>query len=387
VNHTVATSPARQAPARRKARPSITRRDLLPDLIVATAAVTAMTGLHFLILPWFGTKPPLILFSVMAAALTFWRGLGPGMLAIALGTPVGSLLLHTSEPANHLPSVPLESSLMFGGSMFICWLIYRLRVEQETVDQKQGQKDHALAFVSHELRQPLATVHLAAAMLERDGSDESRYRAAELISRSAARLSKVVEDLVDVTRLQGEGLRIECASMRLQDAIAAAADAVAPSIAQRKQYLEVKAPMEPPYWVNGDAARLQQVFENLLSNSSRYSPEGAEIALSILEHRGLIQVSVRDTGIGISRDMLDRIFEPFVRESYSGVEGLGIGLTLVRNLVVAHGGTVVARSEGPGRGSEFVVELPLQPAHEVHRGRATEQRISLSREDGYTSLH
>jgi signal transduction histidine kinase len=387
VNHTVATSPARQAPARRKARPSITRRDLLPDLIVATAAVTAMTGLHFLILPWFGTKPPLILFSVMAAALTFWRGLGPGMLAIALGTPVGSLLLHTSEPANHLPSVPLESSLMFGGSMFICWLIYRLRVEQETVDQKQGQKDHALAFVSHELRQPLATVHLAAAMLERDGSDESRYRAAELISRSAARLSKVVEDLVDVTRLQGEGLRIERASMRLQDAIAAAADVVAPSIAQRKQYLEVKAPMEPPYWVNGDAARLQQVFENLLSNSSRYSPEGAEIALSILEHRGLIQVSVRDTGIGISRDMLDRIFEPFVRESYSGVEGLGIGLTLVRNLVVAHGGTVVARSEGPGRGSEFVVELPLQPAHEVHRGRATEQRISLSREDGYTSLH
>jgi signal transduction histidine kinase len=387
VNHTVATSPARQAPARRKARPSITRRDLLPDLIVATAAVTAMTGLHFLILPWFGTKPPLILFSVMAAALTFWRGLGPGMLAIALGTPVGSLLLHTSEPANHLPSVPLESSLMFGGSMFICWLIYRLRVEQETVDQKQGQKDHAMAFVSHELRQPLATVHLAAAMLERDGSDESRYRAAELISRSAARLSKVVEDLVDVTRLQGEGLRIERASMRLQDAIAAAADVVAPSIAQRKQYLEVKAPMEPPYWVNGDAARLQQVFENLLSNSSRYSPEGAEIALSILEHRGLIQVSVRDTGIGISRDMLDRIFEPFVRESYSGVEGLGIGLTLVRNLVVAHGGTVVARSEGPGRGSEFVVELPLQPAHEVHRGRATEQRISLSREDGYTSLH
>jgi signal transduction histidine kinase len=246
VNHTVATSPARQAPARRKARPSITRRDLLPDLIVATAAVTAMTGLHFLILPWFGTKPPLILFSVMAAALTFWRGLGPGMLAIALGTPVGSLLLHTSEPANHLPSVPLESSLMFGGSMFICWLIYRLRVEQETVDQKQGQKDHALAFVSHELRQPLATVHLAAAMLERDGSDESRYRAAELISRSAARLSKVVEDLVDVTRLQGEGLRIERASMRLQDAIAAAADVVAPSIAQRKQYLEVKAPMEPP---------------------------------------------------------------------------------------------------------------------------------------------
>jgi len=387
VNHTVATSPARQAPARRRTRPSITRRDLLPDLIIATAAVTATTGLHFLILPWLGTKPPLILFSVMAAALTFWRGLGPGMLAIALATPVGGVLLHASAPAGRPPSVPLESSLMFGGSMFICWLIYRLRVEQETIDQVQGQKDHALAFVSHELRQPLATVHLAAAMLERDGSDESRYRAAELISRSAARLSKVVEDLVDVTRLQGEGLRIERASMRLQDVITAAADATAPSIAQRKQYLEVKAPAEPVYWVNGDAARLQQVFENLLSNASRYSPEGAEISLSALEHRGRVVVSVRDTGIGISRDMLERIFEPFVRETYSGVEGLGIGLTLVRNLIMAHGGTVTARSDGPGRGSEFIVELPLQPAHEVHRGRATEQRLHLGREDGYTSLH
>jgi signal transduction histidine kinase len=387
VKHTVAELPARQALPRRKAKPSITRRDLLPDLVVATAAVTAMTGLHFLILPWLGTKPPLILFSVMAAALTFWRGLGPGMLAVALGTPVGSLLLQASAPANRPPSVPLESSLMFGGSMFICWMIYRLRVEQETVDQMQGQKEHALAFVSHELRQPLATVHLAAAMLERDGSDESRYRAAELISRSAARLSKVVEDLVDVTRLQGEGLRIERASMRLQDAISAASDAVAPSIAQRKQYLEVQAPMDPPLWINGDAARLQQVFENLLSNASRYSPEGAEISLSVLEHRGLAQVSVRDTGIGISRDMLERIFEPFVRESYSGVEGLGIGLTLVRNLVLAHGGTVSARSDGPGRGSEFIVELPLQPAQEAQRGRNAEQRLSLAREERYPSLH
>jgi signal transduction histidine kinase len=387
VNHTLAELPVRQAPPRRRAKPSITRRDLLPDLIVAAAAVTAMTGLHFLILPWLGTKPPLILFSVMAAALTFWRGLGPGMLAIALGTPVGSLLLQASAPANRPPSIPLESSLMFGGSMFICWMIYRLRVEQETVDQMQGQKEHALAFVSHELRQPLATVHLAAAMLERDGSDESRYRAAELISRSAARLSKVVEDLVDVTRLQGEGLRIERASMRLQDAISAASDAVAPSIAHRKQYLELNSPVDPPLWINGDAARLQQVFENLLSNASRYSPEGAEISLSVLEHRGRAQVSVRDTGIGISRDMLERIFEPFVRETYSGVEGLGIGLTLVRNLVLAHGGTVSARSDGPGRGSEFIVELPLQPAQEAQRGRNAEQRLSLAREDRYTSLH
>jgi signal transduction histidine kinase len=205
-------------------------------------------------------------------------------------------------------------------------------------------------------------VHLAAAMLERDGSDETRDRAAKLILRSAVRLSKVVDDLVDVTRLQGGGLRIEPKIMRLQDAILAATDATAPAIAQRQQYLEIHMQPERPLWISGDASRLQQVFGNLLSNASRYSPEGAEIAISAYEQNGRAVVRVRDTGIGIRRDMLDRVFDPFFRESHTRSEGLGIGLALVRSLVGTHGGTVTADSDGPGRGSTFTVELPLVAA-------------------------
>jgi len=351
--------PVHPAPVRRRPRPSVTRRDLVPDLGVAAGTVAVTAAVHFAMLPWLGEKPPLILFAVMAAALTSWRGLGSGMLATSMGTPVGSLLIQPMGAASGPAGMPLESSLMFGGSLLICWLIYRVRAEHEEVDAVRGQKDSALAFVSHELRQPLANVHLAAAMLERDGSEETRDRAAKLIYRSAVRLSRVVDDLADVTRLQGGGLRIERQVMRLQDALVAAAEACGPGIAQKQQYLEVDPRLDEPLWVSGDPSRLQQVFGNLISNASRYSPEGAEISITLREDRGRGVVTVRDTGIGIRGDMLERVFDPFVRESHATAEGLGLGLALVRSLVTTHGGTVKAHSEGPGRGSTFVVELPL----------------------------
>jgi signal transduction histidine kinase len=358
---------ATRALARRRPRPSITRRDLVPDLGVAAGTVAVTAVLHVLLLPWLGDRPPLILFAATAAALTTWRGLGPGMLATSLGAPVGSLLIQPmAGPVTRDGGVPIEFPLTLAGSLFICWLIYRVRVEKETVDDVHDRQEHAFAFVSHELRQPLANIHLAAAMLMRDKSDQTRERAAALVLRSAARLSRVVEDLVDVARLQGEGLRIEPGSVCLQDAIRVAADSARPSILQRNQYLQVDLPADP-LTISGDAARLQQVFDNLLSNASRYSPEGAEIAISLACDNGDAMVVVRDTGIGISRDMLDRVFDPFVRES-SGGEGLGIGLTLVQDLVRKHGGTISAHSDGPGRGSEFIVRLPIAtiPSHPRH---------------------
>ena len=121
-------------------------------------------------------------------------------------------------------------------------------------------------------------------------------------------------------------------------------------------------PRDPPMRVNGDPMRLEQVFANLLSNACKYSPEGAEIRVSAREESGQAIVAVSDTGMGIRRDMLETIFDPFVRDSTGGAEGLGVGLTLVRNLVTQHGGRVAARSDGPGRGSTFVVELPLLAA-------------------------
>jgi signal transduction histidine kinase len=354
---------------RRQPRPSITRRDLIPELGVATATVAVTALAQQAVQNWLGGQPPLVLFAAMAAGLTSWRGLGPGLLASSLGAAVGgSLFLQPVNRAEgHATSAHIESLLLFCGSMFVCWLIYRLKVDQENVEAAHDRRNDALAFVSHELRQPLSNVKLAAAMLERDRSETTRDRATTLILRSATRLGKVIDDLADVTRLQGQGLKIDRTIMRLQDAIMAAAEATAPGIEQRQQYFEVDVPLEPPQWVNGDAERLQQIFLNLLSNASRYSPEGAEISIYARAEDGRVIVIVRDTGIGIRQDMLERIFDPFVREQGSAAGGLGIGLTLVRNLVAEHSGRISAHSDGPGRGSTFTLELPL-----LSEGRASD---------------
>jgi two-component system, sensor histidine kinase len=291
----------------------------------------------------------------MAAALTFWRGLGPGMLGSTLGTAVGSSLFIKPFGSE---AIEFETVLLFVGSMFICWLIYRLKVDQETTEQVHQRRDDALAFVSHELRHPLANIQLAASMLQRDRSDQTRDRAAGLIVRSAARLGRVVEDLVDISRLQGDAMRVQLVDIVLQDVIHATVDAAAPSIASRQQVLDVDLPQEA-LRIRGDSVRLQQVFGNLLSNASRYSPEGAEISVTARAEGDRAVVVVRDTGVGIKRDMLDRIFDPFVRESGGSTEGLGIGLTLARTVVQRHNGLITAHSEGPGRGSTLTVELPL----------------------------
>src|SRR5262249_53860721 len=152
--------------------------------------------------------PPLVLFVATAAALTFWRGFGPGMVASALGSVVGSELFIKPAVA-HIATVPIETVIVFASSMAACWLIYRLKVSQEDSQTIQDRRNNALAFVSHELRQPLANIHLAARLLDRDPSELTRRRATALIERSAMRLGRVVDDLADVARLQAGAVRVE----------------------------------------------------------------------------------------------------------------------------------------------------------------------------------
>jgi signal transduction histidine kinase len=341
-------------------RPSVSQRDLVPELVIAAAAVSLTGVVHCVIALRLGQNP-LFLFLMTAAALTFWRGLGPGMLASSLGSSIGSALyaFPFSEAATTRGSLTVDMLLMFVGSMFTCLLIYRLRVDQEKAQAVEGRRSDALAFVSHELRQPLSNIKLAATILERDPSEATVKRATSLIMRSSARLGAVIDDLADVTQLQVGAIRVNRTVMPLQDSILAAIEAARPAIEQKQQYLEIDVPLDPPMRVSGDAMRLEQVFANLLSNACKYSPEGAEIRVSAREESGQAVVAIRDTGMGIRRDMLETIFDPFVRDSSGGAEGLGVGLTLVRNLVRQHGGQIAARSDGPGRGSTFRVELPL----------------------------
>ena len=346
--------------SRRRVRPSVSRNDLIPELGIAAGAIAITSVVHWMIVVRLGENP-LFLFAATAAALTFWRGLGPGMLASSLGSAVGSSFY--SAPFNgfgrHEANVPLETMLLFAGSMFTCWLIYRLRVDQEDTQLLQDRRNDALAFVSHELRQPLSNITLAAEILERDPAEDTRNQVTKLILRSATRLELIIDELADLTRLQAGAIKFEAAPLRLRDSLLTAADAARPAIEQKHQRLLIDVPSDPALWISGDAMRLEQLFGNLFSNACKYSPDGAEISVSCREQRGQAIVVVRDTGLGINRDMLEAIFDPFVRESTAGAAGLGIGLTLARKLVTQHGGRITAHSDGPGRGSSFVIELPL----------------------------
>src|SRR5438552_4348294 len=161
------------ARSRGRIRPSVSQRDLIPELGIAVSAVAVTTAVHWLILSRLGENP-LFLFAATAAAVTFWRGVGPGMVASSMGSVVGSSLnaMPFQQLAHRQGNVAVETLLLFGGSMFTCWLIYRLRVDQESTQDLQGRRNDALAFVSHELRQPLSNIKLAAAILDRDPSQE-----------------------------------------------------------------------------------------------------------------------------------------------------------------------------------------------------------------------
>jgi signal transduction histidine kinase len=360
---------------RSRTPPSITEHDLVPDLGLAALTVAVVVGVHWLLLKWAVETPPVVLFTAVAAALTSWRGAGPGLLTSALGTTIGSFLC--LDPVGRAAMAGQAGTLYvpFGGSIFVCWVIYRLRASHEVVEEGQHRRDHALAFVAHELRHPLSTIQLAAAMLQRDRSEATRDRAAVLITRSATRLTRVVEDLVDVTRLRAPAISLRTEPVSLVDVLGVVIETARPAVSARQQLLTATIEAPDDLQVEGDPERLQQVFGNLLSNASRYSPEGAEITVSARTSANTVVVTVHDTGVGIDDHMLERIFEPFVRDSARTSEGLGIGLALARSLVTRHGGTITADSEGPGRGSTFTVTLPrLSPASLAAQAAGTAPR-------------
>lgn len=217
-----------------------------------------------------------------------------------------------------------------------------------------------LAMVAHELRAPLAPLSLSAEMLERsDQRDVPRLHA--IIHKQIEHLTRLVDDLVDVTRIGAGKLHLTRKTLDLATVIQQAVDICAPALNVRSQVLELQfAPTTAK--VEGDHLRLTQVFSNLLSNASKFTPTNGVIQLSLRVTGTWAQVDVSDTGIGISASALPIIFEPFIQDAHTvcvNQKGLGVGLTVVRELVEAHGGSVVAHSKGLGTGSCFTVRLPL----------------------------
>lgn len=225
-----------------------------------------------------------------------------------------------------------------------------------------GDQTALMARVAHELRNPLAPISMAASMIDRaDVQELPRLRA--MIERQVAHVSRLVGDLLDVSRAQVGKLRLQQSVLDIRHVASEVLEAFRPTIEARHQQLQVEMPVQP-LLVDGDRTRLAQVLSNLIDNASKYTPEEGTITLAVHGIGTDVVISVTDTGIGMSAASISGVFQAFVQDPnatrFNGV-GLGIGLTVVRDLVEAHHGNVQAFSAGEGHGSQFVVILPRHP--------------------------
>jgi signal transduction histidine kinase len=238
--------------------------------------------------------------------------------------------------------------------------VERKHIEQ-ALREAERRKDDFLAMLAHELRNPLAPIRNAVEVLKRPGIDPSHVEwARDIIDRQLTQLTHLVDDLLDVSRITHGKIELKIECLDLCEVIVQAVEACRPVIEANRHELSVTLLSGSP-WVKGDFVRLAQVFSNLLDNAAKYTPEGGCIRVDIATEGQNAVVRVQDNGIGISADALPHIFELFTQTERSldrAQGGLGIGLTLVRQLVEMHGGRVEVHSPGLGQGCEFLVRLP-----------------------------
>ncbi len=236
------------------------------------------------------------------------------------------------------------------------------REAEEALLEADRRKDEFLAVLAHELRSPLAPILTAARILQMKGPpDPQLQKPRETIVRQTLQLSKLVDDLLDVGRITAGKLSLDKRRVELNDIVKQAVETCAPVIERRRHTLKVGF-SEAPVYLDVDAARMVQVVGNLLNNAAKYMQEGGRIHVTAFADGGTAVIRVRDEGVGIPPEMLGRIFQRFIQLGSSGHRaegGLGIGLSLVKALVDLHGGSVDARSDGIGTGSEFTVRLPM----------------------------
>ena len=233
-----------------------------------------------------------------------------------------------------------------------------LQAARARAEQATRAKDEFLAMLGHELRNPLSPI-MTALQLMRLKNQTSREQ--EVIERQVASLMRLVDDLLDVSRITRGKIDLRKRAVEFAEVAARAIETTSPALDRKRQRLDIDVP-KTGLVLHADPARVAQIIANLLNNASKYSDEGRVITLRAAREGGSVAIRVRDEGIGIAPDMLDRVFELFEQHPQAldrSAGGLGLGLAIVRSLVHMHGGRVRATSEGVGQGSEFIVELPL----------------------------
>jgi signal transduction histidine kinase len=235
---------------------------------------------------------------------------------------------------------------------------------EAALKEADRNKDEFLAMLAHELRNPLAPILNAVHLMRVEVSERQVRWSREVIERQLFQLTRLVDDLLDVSRITRGKIALSREPLELTTLVARAVETIQPLLEERGHVLTLDVP-DRTLAVDGDALRLTQAIGNVLGNAAKYTERGGRINLTILRDGAHAEIRVRDNGIGISAERLPRIFDLFTqfdRSSQHGQGGLGIGLALVRRLVQMHDGTVTVHSAGPGEGSEFVIRLPLLEA-------------------------
>ena len=247
----------------------------------------------------------------------------------------------------------------------------------EQLRDADRRKDEFLALLAHELRNPLAPVRNAVSIMRFKGTEDPQLEwCYHVIDRQASQLTRLVDDLLDVSRITRGKINLRREEVEISAIIRDAVDTSRPIVDAHRHQLHVVLP-DLPVLLHGDAARLTQIIANLLNNAAKYQNDGGRIDLHAQRAGNSVEVRIRDYGIGLTDEMRPRLFELFSQGERTldrSQGGLGIGLSLVKKLVELHGGTVTASSEGPGTGSEFIVRLPCIP--ELPQARLTPDSMS-----------
>ena len=286
-----------------------------------------------------------------------YRSLHATPLQTRAGRTIGSATVFFPHP--HRPS-ETQLRMVELYARLAAEAIDNARLYQE-IQESNRRKDEFLAMLAHELRNPLAPIRNALEILRlRDSDAATRERAREMADRQAQHMSRLVDDLLDVSRISRGKIQLNKKAVEIGPIIERAVESTRPLFEAHGLTLDVQA-LEAPVWLEADPTRVEQVLVNLLNNAAKYTMAGGRVWVGAEADADCVTLRVRDTGIGIAPELLPRVFDMFVQAEGSldrSQGGLGIGLTLVRSLVSMHEGTVEARSEGPGKGSEFIVRLP-----------------------------
>lgn len=369
--------------------------DGLRRYIVACAVAALAAGIRVTLALTIEPRPPMLVMSTGAVGVAAWfGGFGPGLLATGLCSLLGLFFVDPQfsvdfEHASDLIDVGIFVFVGIG----VSWLCESLRVARDRADRAMKQaellsareherlmeadrrKDEFIALLAHELRNPLAPLRNVAAILRcKSHSSPEYFRCLDLLERQVRQMARLLDDLLDISRVTRGRLQLQRQPTGLTKVLRDVIEGAESSSVAKGLTVEISCPPEEII-LDADPVRLTQIFSNLMTNAIKFTDHGGRIELRVVRVEHAVEISVRDSGIGIEPEYLPHLFERF-SQSPTAIErgggGLGLGLALTRRLIEKHGGTIRASSGGPGQGSEFVVRLPISeaPASEAQELRA-----------------